>query len=167
MLALFNALGEMGKKSDLFAERTNAIMKEMGYCATIVMIFKKLEVFIVEAFELINEENTVKNRRIVDEALAYIKKNYAEQISLEELARYVNVHPVHLSRLFSKDLGNTFKYLLTEARMEEAKRLLKDINYKVYEISTMVGYEKPRYFSELFRNVTGLTPLEYREKYKG
>ncbi|KRE82516.1 hypothetical protein ASG89_14770 [Paenibacillus sp. Soil766] len=167
VLAVFNALGEMGKKSDLFLERTNAIMKEIGYCETLVMIFKKLEVFTIEAFELINEENTMKNRRIVDEALAYIKKNYAEQISLEELARYVNVHPVHLSRLFSKDLGNTFKYILTEARMEEAKRLLKDINYKVYEISTLVGYEKPRYFSELFRNVTGLTPLEYREKYKG
>jgi two-component system response regulator YesN len=167
VLAIFNTLGEMGRKSDAFLERTNYLIKEMGFCETIVMIFKKLEAFTIEAFELLNEENSMKNRRIVDEALAYIRKNYAEPISLEELARYVNVHPVHLSRLFSKDLGHTFKYILTEVRMEEAKRLLKDISYKVYEISTMVGYEKPRYFSELFRNVTGFTPLEYREKYKG
>jgi two-component system response regulator YesN len=167
VLAIFNTLGELGRKSDVCLERTNYLIKEMGYCETITMIFKKLEAFTIEAFELLNEENSMKNRRIVDEAQAYIRKNYAEPISLEELARYVNVHPVHLSRLFSKDLGNTFKYFLTEARIEEAKRLLKDINYKVYEISTLVGYEKPRYFSELFRNVTGFTPLEYREKYKG
>ncbi|KRE66701.1 response regulator transcription factor [Paenibacillus sp. Soil750] len=167
VLAIFNTLGEMGRKSDAFLERTNYLIKEIGYCETISMMFKKLEAFTIEAFELLNEENSMKNRRIVDEALAYIRKNYAEPISLEELARYVNVHPVHLSRLFSKDLGHTFKYILTEVRMEEAKRLLKDISYKVYEISTLVGYEKPRYFSELFRNVTGFTPLEYREKYKG
>jgi two-component system response regulator YesN len=167
VLAIFNTLGEMGRKSDAFLERTNYLIKEIGYCETISMMFKKLEAFTLEAFELLNEENSMKNRRIVDEALDYIRKNYAEPISLEELARYVNVHPVHLSRLFSKDLGHTFKYILTEVRMEEAKRLLKDISYKVYEISTLVGYEKPRYFSELFRNVTGFTPLEYREKYKG
>lgn len=167
VLAIVNELGEMGKKTDVFLDKSNYMIKEIGYCETIVMIFKKLEAFIVEAFDLLNEENKLKNRRIVDEALSYIRENYSSQISLEELARYVNVHPVHLSRLFSKDVGKTFKSILTEVRIEEAKRLLKDINYRVYEISCMVGYEKPRYFSELFRNVTGLTPLEYREQYKG
>lgn len=167
VLTIVNQLGEMGKKSDVLLEKSNYTIKQLGFCETITMIFKKLEAFTIEAFELLNEENHMKNRRIVDEALIYIRENYTGQISLEELARYVNVHPVHLSRLFSKDLGITFKQILTEARMEEAKRLLKDINYKVYEISSLVGYEKPRYFSELFRNVTGLTPLEYREKYKG
>lgn len=167
VLTIVNELGEMGKKTDVILDKSNYIIKEIGYCETIVMIFKKLEAFIVEAFDLLHEENKLKNRRLVDEALDYIRGNYSGQISLEELARYVNVHPVHLSRLFSKDVGKTFKYILTEVRIEEAKKLLKDINYRVYEISCMVGYEKPRYFSELFRNVTGLTPLEYREKYKG
>ncbi|MBD0378707.1 response regulator transcription factor [Paenibacillus sedimenti] len=167
VLSIVGELGQMGKKSDVFLEKSNYAIKEIGYCETIVMIFKKLEAFTVEAFDLLNEESPMKNRRIVDEALAYIRKNYSGQISLEELARHVNVHPVHVSRLFSKDLGQTFKHILTEVRIEEAKRLLKDINYRVYEISSLVGYEKPRYFSELFRSVTGLTPLEYREKYKG
>ncbi|KQX62998.1 response regulator transcription factor [Paenibacillus sp. Root444D2] len=167
VLTIVGELGEMGKKTDAFLEKSNYMIKELGYCETIVMIFKKLEAFTIEVFDLLNDENNMKNRRIVDEALAYLRKNYSGQLSLEELARYVNVHPVHLSRLFSKDTGKTFKHILTEVRIEEAKRLLKDINYRVYEISSMVGYEKPRYFSELFRNVTGLTPLEYREKYKG
>ncbi|MCM0649354.1 response regulator [Clostridium swellfunianum] len=167
ILEVMTDLKEMGIRSDALLEKSNYIIKEIGYCETIEMIFRKLEVFIVEAFSLVNEDNNMQNRRIVDEALGYIRENYSAQISLEELARYVNVHPVHLSRLFSKDLGETFKHILIEVRIEEAKRLLRDINYRVYEVSSLVGYEKPRYFSELFRSVTGLTPLEYREKYKG
>jgi two-component system, response regulator YesN len=167
VLALVNELGEMGKKPEAMLEKANSIIKEIGCFETLAMVFKRLEAFVVEAFELLNEENGLKNRRIVDEALDYIHKHYAGQLSLEGLARHLNVHPVHVSRLFSKDLKKTFKTILTEVRMEEAKRLLKDINYRVYEISSLVGYEKPRYFSELFRSVTGLTPLEYRERYKG
>jgi YesN/AraC family two-component response regulator len=167
VMTLANELGEMGIKSELLMEKCNSLIKEISYCETIAMIFYKLEAFTIMAFDSLHEENSMKSRRIIDEAQAYIRKNFSNQISLEELARYVNVHPGHLSRLFSKELGKTFKHVLIEVRIEEAKRLLKDIGYRVYEISSMVGYEKPRYFSELFRNVTGLTPLEYREKYKG
>ena len=48
--------------------------------------------------------------------------------------------------------------------MEKAKELLRNLDLRVYEISESVGYKKPRYFSELFKEVTGMTPLEYREK---
>lgn len=166
ILAIIGDMGKMGVKSDAFFTKSNYIVKELGYCGTTGLVFRKLEGFIIEAFVLLNGENNVQSRKIVDEAVSYIRKNYATQLSLDKTAKHVNVHPVHLSRLFSKDLGETFKRVLMETRIEEAKRLLKDINYRVYEISSLVGYEKPRYFSELFRSMTGLTPLEYREKFK-
>ncbi|MGG1513822.1 helix-turn-helix domain-containing protein [Paenibacillus oryzisoli] len=164
MLNVVNVLAGMGKKPEAWLERSNAYIKEIGYCETIATLFRKMETFTVEAFEYLQDEGAMKNRKIVDEAVAYIRANYAGPLSLEELAKHVNVHPVHVSRLFSKETGKTFKQMLTEVRMEEAKRLLLDINYRVYEISSLVGYEKPRYFSELFRSMTGLTPLEFREK---
>ena len=99
--------------------------------------------------------------------MQYIRSNYPKQILLEDVASHVNLHPVYLSRLFKSEIRKTFKSVLTEIRIEKAKKLLvSNLDNKVYEISELVGYEKPRYFSSLFKNMTGLTPLEYREKYK-
>ncbi|MBD2868981.1 response regulator transcription factor [Paenibacillus arenilitoris] len=167
VFALDKELAERGKRSESLSEKSNGLIKEIGYCETIAMVFSKLEAYVTEAFAELNEETPLRNSRVVDEAIAYIRQHYAEPISLEQLAKYVNVHPVHLSRLFSKDIGKTFKQVLIEVRIEEAKKHLKGIHYRIYEISNLVGYEKPRYFSELFRSMTGLTPLEYREKCKG
>lgn len=167
VFALDKELVERGKRSDSLSGKSNGLIKEIGYCETIAMVFEKLEAYVMEAFVGLNDENPLRNSRVVDEAIAYIRQHYAEPINLEQLARYVNVHPVHLSRLFTKDIGKTFKQVLIEVRIEEAKKHLKDIHYRIYEISNLVGYEKPRYFSELFRSMTGLSPLEYREKCKG
>jgi two-component system sensor histidine kinase YesM len=103
-------------------------------------------------------------KKIIDKVVKYLYDNYSRDISLDEAAAYVNVHPVHLSRLFRQELNQTFKYVLTAIRIEKARELLAASNLKVYEVSQAVGYKKPRYFSELFKGVTGLTPLEYREK---
>ncbi|WP_308635761.1 response regulator transcription factor [Paenibacillus silvisoli] len=167
VFSLDKELAERGKRSETLSEKSNGLIKEIGFCETIEMVFRKLETYVMEACAGLNDEKQVRNSRVVDEAIAYIRQHYAEPINLEQLARYVNVHPVHLSRLFSKDIGKTFKQVLIEVRIEEAKKHLKGIHYRIYEISSLVGYEKPRYFSELFRSATGLTPLEYREKCKG
>ena len=101
---------------------------------------------------------------VVSKALGYLRERYATDLRLEDMASHVNVHPVHLCRLFSHETGMTFKELLTQERVNRAKELLADPSLKVYEISLAVGYRKPRYFSDLFRKVTGMTPLEYRER---
>jgi two-component system, response regulator YesN len=108
-------------------------------------------------------DNNVPIRKITEKALKFIKDNFYSDISLEDVASHVNVHQVHLCRLLSNELGKTFKDILIETRIDEAKRLLAEIDMKVYEISEKVGYKKPRYFSELFKKCTGVTPLEYRE----
>jgi two-component system sensor histidine kinase YesM len=100
---------------------------------------------------------------IVTKALAYLQANYAKDVHLDDVAEYVRVHPVYLCRLFNHELGTTFKEKLTCIRIEKAKELLRDPGARVYEISLAVGYLKPRYFSDLFKKVTGMTPLEYRE----
>lgn len=105
-----------------------------------------------------------QQKKLVEKAIRFLQENYTSDISLERTAAYVCVHPVHLSRLFRQETGQTFKNMLTQLRMEKAKELLRNLDLRVYEISESVGYKKPRYFSELFKEVTGMTPLEYREK---
>lgn len=63
--------------------------------------------------------------------------------------------------LFKHELGKTFNECLTDYRITVAKELLKDPKLKIYEISKDVGYEDAKYFSQIFKKITGITPTDY------
>ena len=71
--------------------------------------------------------------------------------------------PVYFSRLFSKETGITFIEFLTESRMEEAARIMKDQpELGVAQVARRVGYKDPDYFSRVFRKRYGRTPSSFR-----
>ena len=110
----------------------------------------------------------VDNRNVqnyhIDIVTKYIEEHYSEQISLEKVAAEVFLNPVYLSYLFKKVHGVKFSEYLSEIRIKNAKRLLTDTLLRIGEISELVGYREARYFSESFKNRTGMTPSEYRNK---
>lgn len=116
------------------------------------------------------EKKSVKNIKegymslTIKKALDYINDNYCRDISLNEVAQYTNVTSYYLSRLFAKETGKNFVDYLIEIRIQKAKKLIKEDNYKTYEIAEMVGIKDPHYFSKLFKRYTGVTPTEYRDK---
>ena len=104
------------------------------------------------------------NTDVVDKVKLYIEENYAdEDLSLNQMASHVNFSPNHLSMVFSQQTGNTLIKYLTDFRMSKAKELLKCTNKKSSEISIMVGYKDPHYFSYLFKKTQGVTPTQFRE----
>ncbi|MDG0791393.1 response regulator [Cohnella ginsengisoli] len=100
--------------------------------------------------------------QIIQEADKFIRAHYAESLTLPSVAAEVHVTPVWLSKLFKKEMHQTFLEYLTDIRMEKAKRMLSDVQYKIYEISAQVGYKDPVHFTKVFKRQTGLTPKEYR-----
>lgn len=105
-----------------------------------------------------------KVSRTVREATALVDRDYASGISLQTLSRELAVSAAHLCRIFRRELGCSFKEYLRDVRMVKAKELLGGSHLKVYEVARKVGYDDPRYFSETFKERTGLTPLEYRNR---
>lgn len=101
---------------------------------------------------------------LVRKVLEYLYKNYDREFSLTELADTVNYNPKYISSLVRKETGDTITDILSKIRIEKAKDLMKDIGLKVYEIAYKVGINDSRYFSQLFRKITGETPSKYREK---
>lgn len=99
---------------------------------------------------------------VILQAKKYIKKNYSKDISLENVAAYVNLNPTYFSRIFSQQTGRTFIDFLTDVRMEIAKNLLKNTDMRVQKISEEIGYNNAYYFSRLFKKHTNITPLDYR-----
>lgn len=92
---------------------------------------------------------------------AFIEQNYSRDISLNDVADDLGMNAIYLSQLFKKETGSTFSAYLTRVRMNHAIRLLRTGEYKIYEVSDMVGYQTVQYFSKVFKKETGKNPKDY------
>ncbi|CAM3826632.1 response regulator [Cohnella lubricantis] len=104
-----------------------------------------------------------KNNRTIEKAIEYIRSHYAEDISLEDLARHVGMSGSYFSSFFKQETGDNFVEYLTRLRIDKAKTLMMDADLRLYEISQLVGYQDVKYFSRLFKRHVGATPAEYRQ----
>ncbi len=96
----------------------------------------------------------------------YIDEHYADDITLDFLAKHAFVNKFHLIHVFSEQLGISPINYLIERRITEAKFLLKKTYMNVTEISKAVGFSSPAFFSKRFKASVGSTPLVYRKQNK-
>ena len=96
-------------------------------------------------------------------AMEYIEKNYMrEDLSLGNVAGYVNLTPTYFSMLFKKEAGVNFSEFLTNIRIAKAKELLCRTSKLISEIAYEVGFGDYRYFGQVFKKCTGQTPREFQ-----
>ena len=84
-------------------------------------------------------------------------------LKLESIAPLFGYSSSYLGKLFSQKEGINFNTYLDHVRINEAKKLLKNPNLKVYEIAAKVGYKDVNYFYIKFRKNTGTSPADYRQ----
>ncbi len=108
------------------------------------------------------EQNT--GSFIVNRAVAYMEKHYAEKLTLQEVADFCYVSQWHLSKLLSKHGGQSFYDILNRIRVDAAKELLKDPGLRVGDIGIRVGYADPAHFARIFKKLTGCSANEYRNR---
>ena len=108
-----------------------------------------------------NESVEVGNL-LIRKALDYIELHYAEKIGLKTLSDALYISPNYFSDLFRRHMKVKFSDFLIEFRLKKACILLKKPEYKVSEISEMVGFRDSTYFSTVFKKTYNLTPLEYK-----
>ncbi|GIO15530.1 hypothetical protein J19TS2_50850 [Cohnella xylanilytica] len=98
----------------------------------------------------------------LERILDYMEERFAQDLSLQELAGLVELHPAYLSLLFKERLGVSYRKYLTGIRMEKAKALLRE-GERVHEVYRKVGYVNQRHFAETFKRAVGMTPGNYRD----
>lgn len=104
------------------------------------------------------EEDGVE-RRIKE----YLLRHFAEEVTLESISAALGYSRTYFSRLFKRLFGKNFVAYLTDLRIEEAKRLLKNEALGIREVASRTGFRDGAYFSSTFRRLTGQTPSEYQE----
>ncbi len=107
-----------------------------------------------------------KMQEILESAKIFIEKNYNTDISLSAIAGYVYISTSHFARAFKKYYGiSPIQYLLG-IRIEKAKTLLEETNLKVGDIASSVGFSAQQRFNDIFKKHLGISPGEYRQKYR-
>ena len=101
---------------------------------------------------------------LVNRAKKYVREHIFEDVLLDDIANEVFFSVSHLRRVFKKETGETFLQYVIRKKMEKAAEMLHYPQYKVYQISDMLGYKSTRYFSKLFYSNIGYYPAEYRKK---
>ena len=111
--------------------------------------------------------STQKNHddHVIKEAQTYIEMNLHEKISMEGLSAKFAVGRRHFDRRFIKATGNTPLEYSQRVKIESAKKAFETTRKNVSEVMYEVGYSDTKAFREVFRKITGMSPLEYRDKY--
>ena len=113
------------------------------------------------------ENNDMDNNNhsfAIKKCIEYINEHYTENIALTDLSDYIEMSRSYLSFLFKKETGYSFSRYLMKKRIDVSKNLITSSQDKIYIIAERVGFDNPYYFSKVFKEQTGFTCKEYREK---
>ena len=116
-------------------------------------------------YELINAptDGIDSAKKIVSKAISYIEAYYMNDTKVDDIANYVHLSTYHFIRLFKRHTNySPYEYLLN-FRMNHAKKLLKNTNFSIGEISIRCGFNSDSHFVTTFKKNTGMTPKKFRE----
>ncbi|MGA8656005.1 MAG: helix-turn-helix domain-containing protein [Chthoniobacterales bacterium] len=103
---------------------------------------------------------------MIRRAKAYIAGHHADPVGLNEIANAMHVSTFYFCKMFKKATGITFTDYLGRVRVEKAKNLLLNPHLRVSEIAYAVGFQSLTHFNRVFRELTGESPTNFREKLK-
>ncbi len=109
-----------------------------------------------------NKDNYKKSTKLI---INYIKENYGEKINNDRLIEVTDKGKTYINNEFKKDTGKTINNFVNEYRIIKAIELMKEGTIKVSKIYEKVGFSNYSYFIEVFKKYTGLTPVEFNDKY--
>ena len=113
--------------------------------------------------DLMGQRRTDSAGRLVEQAKEYIAGHYSdENLSVEALCSHIHLSPTYFSTLFKREMGMSFTAYVTQVRMDEAERLLRETDEKTYRVAERTGYSDPNYFSYVFKRRFGVSPSKFR-----
>lgn len=162
-ILLHNTYGytdEIKKKFQLFYQNYH----EVHETKAIDLLYRIIQLIIEERVK--HPQKNVKQvfADYIHQALLYIEEHISEEtLSINDVANAIYLNPVYFGRVFKSSQGISFKQYVQNRRMELAKQLITERRYNLTIIGQKVGITNSSYFSQLFKQYTGVLPSEYRE----
>jgi len=131
---------------------------------------KLFQAWAVRTFQHLEESVGASGLRdhpsLIDRIHQFIDRRLEQELSLQSISDEVGLHPAYLSKIYKQETGVNLSDYVLEVRMAHSAELLKNTECKIYEVSARVGYQTPHYFIKLFKKAYGMTPVEYRNRYR-
>lgn len=131
-------------------------------CYTVQQIRDFLIFQLSQSIQGLDPNVSIYSKKVYD-AVEFLHRNYSRDISVATVADALEISESNLSKSFKKETGKSVLDYLTDVRITAAKNLLSNTNYKIYQISDMVGYKTSQYFSQVFLKATGIHPVQFRD----
>ncbi|MBB6674746.1 AraC family transcriptional regulator [Cohnella nanjingensis] len=100
-----------------------------------------------------------------EQAAAYLRSHYREEITARALGESLRFHPVYIARCMQREYGCSPTEYLLRYRIEQSKLLLMQTDYTIARIAEEVGFNQAPYFSSSFLKVEGISPRKYRQRF--
>lgn len=145
------------------------IEKNQRFRGSEIILKKLLECVMVHILR--HNELSIKDSSIqvkhneIETIQQYIRDNYSQKLSLDDLSELVSINKYYLIRLFKQQTGLSPIDYLIHVRLAEAEKLLAHSNVTISKISDMVGFHSPSHFSKTFKESNHCTPSIYRKRY--
>lgn len=134
-----------------------------GYEDYIVSLFKDI-LLLVDRQQHEQKKTTGNVQEQIERAAAYFNENYNTKISIDDYAESLHISTNWFIHNFKQYTGMSPAQYILSLRMVNAQSLLERTTYNIKEISEIVGYENPLYFSRVFKKEIGKSPAQYRKE---
>lgn len=164
---LFNVLRQQLPGSEEAGLSQQNVLEQLYRTQTIRQMKECILEFCRDIRNLMRMKEDSSTKSLIGKVKDKIRQRYFENLTINDLAKEVYLTPTYLCVLFHQQEGVTINQYLTNVRMETAKRLLSNLENKLYDVSYAVGYSNPSYFSRQFKKYAGMLPSEYRNRFGG
>lgn len=137
------------------------IMEKLGRMGTLGQIIQWINWFKEAVSGILERRRDTRVDKIAEMVREYVMEHYKERITLGQAAEALNISQGYLSTAFKKQSGESFTNYVSAIKIEKAKELIASHQYMMYEVSDLLGFDTPFYFSKVFKKVTGMSPKEY------
>ncbi|HEY5584812.1 MAG TPA: response regulator [Ruminiclostridium sp.] len=154
-------LGEKWQSGNKIKNDNQLEVETVYKLQTLPEILAWLENYKGKMINYLNNKHDDEKHVMVSSAKKYIVNNCRGSTRLKDVANSLNISAGYLSSIFPKYTGMCFTDYVNKIKIEEAKKMLKDGQHKIYEISYLLGYENACYFSKIFKKIAGCSPTEF------
>jgi len=154
--------------SEAFNSKLDSVLKEYNKLKTHLPDKKRIDMLILPLCKMlelayIKEIKENKSDPLIETICRYIQRNYSLNLTTDLICKHFSCSKSYFSHSFKSYTGRSFREYLTDIRLNYAKQLLEHSALNVTQISFSIGFNDSNYFSNVFKQKIGLSPLLYRK----